>query len=74
MVPGVATTFASSWSRYLRQTGRFPVLSPEDERSLARRWGEQRQPACAHRLAASHPRLLTTIAAAITATACRPTI
>jgi RNA polymerase sigma-32 factor len=48
--------------RLLDQARRHPLLSPEEERELALRWRDQRDPEAARRLVASHLRLVIKIA------------
>jgi len=47
---------------YLQEIRRFPMLTPEEELSLARRWRDQQDVAAAHRLVTSHLRLVAKIA------------
>ena len=49
-------------TRYLQAIRRFPLLSPDDERVLARRWLKHEDRAAAHRLVTSHLRLVAKIA------------
>lgn len=49
-------------SRYLQEIRRFPMLSPEEELSLARRWKEDGDERAAHKLVTSHLRLVAKIA------------
>ena len=52
----------SSLSRYLEEIRRFPMLQPEEEFMLAKRWQEQGDSEAAHRLVTSHLRLVAKIA------------
>ena len=52
----------SSLSRYLEEIRRFPMLEPEEEFMLAKRWQEQGDSQAAHRLVTSHLRLVAKIA------------
>jgi len=49
-------------SRYLQEIRRFPMLSPEEELALARRWKEEGDEKAAHKLVTSHLRLVAKIA------------
>jgi RNA polymerase sigma-32 factor len=49
-------------TRYLQEIRKFPMLEPEEEYMLAKRWKEQEDPAAAHRLVTSHLRLVAKIA------------
>jgi RNA polymerase sigma-32 factor len=49
-------------SRYLSEIRRFPVLKPDEEFMLAKRYQEYEDPAAAHRLVTSHLRLVAKIA------------
>jgi RNA polymerase sigma-32 factor len=49
-------------SRYLRELARFPVLSAEEERTLAHQWQDGHDLEAAHRLVTSHLRLVAKIA------------
>jgi RNA polymerase sigma-32 factor len=55
-------TAQSGLSRYLRSVRRFPMLEPQEEYTLARRWREQGDSDAAHRLVSSHLRLVARIA------------
>jgi len=52
----------SGLSRYLSEIRKFPLLAPEEEYMLAKRWREHEDPAAAHRLVTSHLRLVAKIA------------
>ncbi len=49
-------------TRYLNEIRRFPMLEPEQEYMLAKRWREHEDPAAAHKLVTSHLRLVAKIA------------
>src|SRR4051812_10253070 len=49
-------------TRYLQEIRKFPMLEPEEEYMLAKRWKEQEDPEAAHRLVTSHLRLVAKIA------------
>jgi len=49
-------------ARYLNQIRRFPMLLPEEEYMLAKRWREHQDPEAAHKLVTSHLRLVAKIA------------
>jgi len=49
-------------SRYLQRIREFPMLAPEDELSLARRWAENRDQDAMHQMVNSHLRLVAKIA------------
>lgn len=49
-------------SRYLDEIKRFPMLDPQEEYMLAKRWKEHEDPEAAHRLVTSHLRLVAKIA------------
>jgi RNA polymerase sigma-32 factor len=49
-------------TRYLQEIRKFPMLEPDEEYMLAKRWKEQEDPAAAHRLVTSHLRLVAKIA------------
>ena len=51
-----------SLSRYLQEIRKFPMLAPEEEFMLAKRWKEQGDREAAHRLVTSHLRLVAKIA------------
>src|SRR5437016_14068556 len=44
-------------TRYLQEIRKFPMLEPEQEYMLAKRWKEHEDPQAAHRLVTSHLRL-----------------
>ena len=49
-------------SRYLSEIRKFPLLEPQEEYMLAKRWKEHADPEAAHRLVTSHLRLVAKIA------------
>jgi RNA polymerase sigma-32 factor len=49
-------------NRYLQEIRRFPMLAPEEEFMLAKRWREHEDTEAAHRLVTSHLRLVAKIA------------
>ena len=49
-------------SRYLDEIRRFPMLEPDEEYMLAKRWREHGDTQAAHRLVTSHLRLVAKIA------------
>jgi len=49
-------------SRYLAEIRTFPMLEPEEEYMLAKRWREHEDSSAAHRLVTSHLRLVAKIA------------
>jgi RNA polymerase sigma-32 factor len=55
-------TVHSGFSRYLRRIRRFPMLEPQEEYTLAKRWREEGDSDAAHRLISSHLRLVASIA------------
>src|SRR5215469_15637835 len=55
-------TADSGVTRYLEEIRRFPMLEPQDEFMLAKRWREQGDPEAAHKLVNSHLRLVAKIA------------
>jgi RNA polymerase sigma-32 factor len=55
-------TAESGLSRYLEEIRRFPMLEPQEEYMLAKRWREHGDRNAAHRLVTSHLRLVAKIA------------
>jgi RNA polymerase sigma-32 factor len=49
-------------TRYLQEIRKFPMLEPEEEYMLAKRWKEREDSDAAHRLVTSHLRLVAKIA------------
>jgi RNA polymerase sigma-32 factor len=54
--------FESGLARYLDQIRRFPLLEPQEEYMLAKRWREHGDRTAAHKLVTSHLRLVAKIA------------
>ena len=52
----------SNLSRYLQEIRKFPMLEPNEEYMLAKRWREHGDSGAAHRLVTSHLRLVAKIA------------
>jgi RNA polymerase sigma-32 factor len=52
----------ASLSRYLQEIRKFPMLTPDEEFMLAKRWTEHADTEAAHRLVTSHLRLVAKIA------------
>ena len=52
----------ASLNRYLAEIRKFPLLAPEEEYMLAKRWEEHQDSAAAHKLVTSHLRLVARIA------------
>src|SRR3979411_2832979 len=52
----------SGLSRYLTEIRRFPMLEPQEEYMLAKRWREHEDTEAAHKLVTSHLRLVAKIA------------
>jgi len=59
-LPSIATE--GNLARYLQEIRKFPMLQPEEEYMLAKRWREHADPDAAHRLVTSHLRLVAKIA------------
>lgn len=60
-----ATAFpsmADGLSRYLAEIKKFPILEPDEEYMLAKRWQEHQEPKAAEKLVSSHLRLVAKIA------------
>jgi RNA polymerase sigma-32 factor len=55
-------TVESGISRYLEKIRQFPMLEPEEEYALAKRWREHGDREAAHRLVTSHLRLVAKVA------------
>jgi RNA polymerase sigma-32 factor len=49
-------------TRYLQEIRKYPMLTPEEELELSRRWRDQHDMEAAHRLVTSHLRLVAKIA------------
>ncbi|MFZ9117119.1 MAG: RNA polymerase sigma factor RpoH [Paracoccaceae bacterium] len=52
----------SGLSRYMQEIRKFPMLEPEEEYMLAKRWVEEQDTEAAHKMATSHLRLAAKIA------------
>ena len=52
----------SGLARYLAEIKRFPMLEPQEEYMLAKRWREHDDREAAHKLVTSHLRLVAKIA------------
>jgi RNA polymerase sigma-32 factor len=64
-MPGLSVPSLSgegSLTRYLQEIRKFPMLEPEEEYMLAKRWKEREDSESAHRLVTSHLRLVAKIA------------
>ena len=57
-----APTPEGGLNRYLQEIRKFPMLEPEEEYMLAKRWAETEDPEAAHKLVTSHLRLAAKIA------------
>ncbi|WP_238364385.1 RNA polymerase sigma factor RpoH [Mesobacterium pallidum] len=57
-----APTPEGGLSRYLQEIRKFPLLEPEEEYMLAKRWVEEQDTEAAHRMVTSHLRLAAKIA------------
>jgi RNA polymerase sigma-32 factor len=56
------TTQEFSFSRYIEEIKKFPMLTPQEELSLSQSWVQQGDTQAAHRLVTSHLRLVVKIA------------
>ncbi|MBX5472053.1 MAG: RNA polymerase sigma factor RpoH [Acetobacteraceae bacterium] len=63
MLPITVTLTGDGLTDYLQKIRKFPMLSAEEEVSLARRWQEAQDLEAAHKLVTSHLRLVAKIAA-----------
>ncbi len=52
----------ASLNRYMAEIRKFPLLAPEEEYMLAKRWAEHQDTKAAHKLVTSHLRLVAKIA------------
>jgi RNA polymerase sigma-32 factor len=59
-VPSISSE--GNLTRYLQEIRKFPMLEPEQEYMLAKRWKEHEDPHAAHKLVTSHLRLVAKIA------------
>jgi RNA polymerase sigma-32 factor len=59
-VPSISSE--GNLSRYLQEIRKFPMLAPDEEFMLAKRWTEHQDTEAAHRLVTSHLRLVAKIA------------
>src|SRR6201982_1240541 len=59
-VPSISSE--GNLTRYLQEIRKFPMLEPEQEYMLDKRWKEQEDPQAAHKLVTSHLRLVAKIA------------
>ena len=59
-IPALATD--AGLNRYLAEIRKFPLLSPEEEYMLAKRFEDHQDPEAAHKLVTSHLRLVAKIA------------
>ena len=57
-----APTPEGGLTRYMQEIRKFPLLEPEEEYMLAKRWVEQEDTAAAHKMVTSHLRLAAKIA------------
>lgn len=62
LVPAPSLAHEGQLSRYLQEIRRLPMLEPEEEYMLAKRWREHQDASAAHRLVTSHLRLVAKIA------------
>src|SRR3989441_7484917 len=58
----LSMTAETGLTRYLEEIRRFPMLEPQEEYMLAKRWREHGDRAAAHKLVTSHLRLVAKIA------------
>ena len=57
-----APTPEGGLNRYMQEIRKFPMLEPEEEYMLAKRWVEEQDTEAAHRMVTSHLRLVSKIA------------
>ena len=62
-----ALTEQDGLSRYLAEIREYPMLSPEEEYMLAKRWHEHGDRDAAHKLVTSHLRLVAKLAMGLVA-------
>ncbi|MBN9261777.1 MAG: sigma-70 family RNA polymerase sigma factor, partial [Hyphomicrobium sp.] len=58
----VVASGSAGLSRYLEEIRRFPMLEPDEEYMLAKRWQQHEDTEAAHKLVTSHLRLVGRIA------------
>lgn len=58
-------------SRYLQEIRKYPLLTPEEELTLSRKWRDKGDVKAAHRLVTSHLRLVAKIAMGYRVMVCR---
>src|SRR5947208_17146533 len=58
-VPSISSE--GNLTRYLQEIRKFPMLEPQQEYMLAKRWKEHEDPQAAHKLVTSHLRLVAKI-------------
>ncbi len=61
-VPSIAISPEGNLQRYLQEIRKFPMLEPEEEYMLAKRWREHQDAEAAQKLVTSHLRLVAKIA------------
>ena len=61
-VPSIAISPEGNLQRYLQDIRKFPMLKPDEEYMLAKRWREHDDSSAAHRMVTSHLRLVAKIA------------
>ena len=61
-LPSVAISPENNLRRYLQEIRRFPMLEPDEEYMLAKRWREHDDTESAHKMVTSHLRLVAKIA------------
>ena len=57
-----APTPEGGLNRYMQEIRKFPLLEPEEEYMLAKRWVEEQDTEAAHKMVTSHLRLAAKIA------------
>jgi len=61
-LPALPIAPEGNLSRYLQEIRKFPMLTPEEEYQLAKRWKDEGDERAAHKLVTSHLRLVAKIA------------
>ncbi|MEE8444072.1 MAG: sigma-70 factor domain-containing protein, partial [Alphaproteobacteria bacterium] len=61
-VPSIVISPEGNLRRYLQEIRKFPMLAPEEEYMLAKRWREHDDSGAAQKLVTSHLRLVAKIA------------